>query len=160
MKFFPVGERPREVPEWFRKEMERVGMPAGIPLWFLGDQEDLSVPAALYLEMPPGYTLFRHGHPCERFEIVIQGSLDVGDGRIAKPGDVFTAKPGELYGPHTTGPDGATTIEVFGHLDGMFRLLYEDDNGTVVEIDARKGQVAPDYVPIPSLDAPARDPKR
>ena len=36
MKFFPVGERPREVPEWFRKEMERVGMPASMPLWFLG----------------------------------------------------------------------------------------------------------------------------
>jgi hypothetical protein len=153
VKFFEVGQLPVVTPAWFQKEMTSCGMDAAaIPLWFLGSAEDLSVPAALYLEMPPSYTLFRHGHPCERFEVVIQGTLEVGDGRIAQPGDVFTAEPGELYGPHTTGPEGATTIEVFGHLEGMFRLLYEDESGSIIEADVRKGEIPPNYEPIPSLE--------
>lgn len=153
MKFFELGDLPDVTPAWFKREMDACGMDAAaIPLWFLGDNEDLSVPAALYLEMPPHYTLFRHGHPCERFEVVVQGTLDVGDGRIAKPGDIFTAAPGELYGPHTTGDDGATTIEVFGALEGMFRLLYENEDGKIVEADVRKGEIPPTYVAIPSLE--------
>jgi hypothetical protein len=153
MKFFPLGEPPDVTPGWFVAEMAECGMDAeAMPLWFLGDAQDLSVPAALLLEMPPNYTLFRHGHPCARFEVVVQGALDVGDGRIAKPGDIFTADAGTLYGPHKTGPEGATTIEVFGHLEGMFRLLYEGKNGWIIEADVRRGEVPPEYEAIPSLE--------
>jgi len=98
--------------------------------------------------MPPGYVLLRHGHPCHRFEVVIQGSLEIGDGRTAKAGDVFTALPGQLYGPHTAGSEGCTTIEIFSELDAMWRLMVESPEGTVQEIETRLGQLAPGFVPL------------
>jgi hypothetical protein len=150
MKFYPYGTFPTEAPEWFAKELAQAGMNASkIPLWHLDTTEDWSTPAAFFLQMPPGYTLFRHGHPCQRFEVVIQGSLDIGDGRTAKAGDIFTADAHTLYGPHTAGPEGCTTIEIFSEVEGMFRLLYEDENGKMVEADARKGETPPGYVPLP-----------
>jgi hypothetical protein len=150
MKFYPYGTFPTEVPEWFDKELAKSGMNASaIPLWHLDKTEDWSVPAAFFLKMPPGYTLFRHGHPCQRFEIVIQGSLDIGDGRTANVGDTFTADAYTLYGPHTAGPEGCTTIEIFSAVEGMFRLLYEGPDGQMLEADAREGVVPPDYVPLP-----------
>jgi hypothetical protein len=99
--------------------------------------------------MPPGYVLARHGHPCFRVEIVVQGSLDAGDGTIASVGDVFTAAPGELYGPHIAGDEGCTTIEIFSALDGMFRLLYEDSDGSIKEADIRRGEYPPDFMAFP-----------
>jgi hypothetical protein len=123
---------------------------SGIPLWHLDNKDDMSNPAAFLLRMPPGYTLFRHGHPCQRFEVVIQGSLDVGDGRTATVGDIFTADAFTLYGPHTAGPEGCTTIEIFSEVEGMFRLLYEGPDGELIEANALKGEVPPDYVPLPN----------
>lgn len=150
MKFYPYGTFPTETPEWFVKELAASGMDATkIPLWFLDKSEDWSAPAAYFLKMPADYTLFRHGHPCQRFEIVVQGSLEIGDGRTANVGDTFTADAHTLYGPHTAGPEGCTTIEVFSAVEGMFRLLYEGPNGEVLEADARKGAVPPGYVPLP-----------
>jgi hypothetical protein len=150
MKYYPYGTFPEAAPEWFEKELAAAGMNANaIPLWHLDTTENWSVPAAFFLKMPPGYTLFRHGHPCQRFEIVIQGSLDIGDGRTATVGDTFTADANTLYGPHTAGPEGCTTIEVFSAVEGMFRLLYEGPDGQMLEADARKGDVPPDYVPLP-----------
>lgn len=152
MKLYPFGSFPDEAPAWFAEVMAAAGRDASaIPLWHLGTADDLSNPAALLLQMPPGYTLFRHGHPCQRFEVVIQGSLDVGDGRTATVGDIFTADAGTLYGPHTAGPEGCTTIEVFSAVEGMFRLLYEGPDGEVLESNSLKGESAPGYVPLPNL---------
>jgi hypothetical protein len=81
---------------------------------------------------------------------VIQGSLEVGDGRTAQVGDIFTADAYTLYGPHTAGPEGCTTIEMFSSVEGMFRLLYEDANGELVEANALKGEIPPMYVPLPN----------
>jgi hypothetical protein len=150
MKYYPYGTSPAEVPEWFAAELAKGGMnAAAIPLWHLDNKADLSNPAAYFLKMPPGYTLFRHGHPCQRFEIVIQGSLDIGDGRVAKVGDTFTADAWTLYGPHTAGPEGCTTIEIFSAVEGMFRLLSEGPDGEIIEANALKGEVPPGYVPLP-----------
>jgi len=149
MAFFPVGSHPTETPEWFRAKMNEAGLDADqISLWFLGKAEDFTVPAALLLTLPPGYVLARHGHPCFRLEIVVQGTLDPGTGKVARPGDVFTAGPGDLYGPHTAGPEGCTTIEIFSELDGMFRLLYEASDGAMNEADIRKGEFPPDFTPF------------
>ncbi|MEY2432737.1 MAG: hypothetical protein QOC92_2462 [Acidimicrobiaceae bacterium] len=138
------------MPAWFLDALSGTGLDsAPIPLWMLGKAEDFDVPAALLLPMPPNYVLARHGHPCFRFEIVVQGSLDTGDGTIATVGDVFTARPGELYGPHTAGPDGCTTIEIFSELDGMFRLLYADADGSLCEADIRRGEYPPDFMAFP-----------
>ncbi|SDG36291.1 hypothetical protein [Pseudonocardia oroxyli] len=150
MKYFPFGSTPTETPQWFVEALASTHMnPETIPLWFLGSDElGWKCPAALLLTMPADYTLFRHGHPCQRFEIVIQGSLELGDGRVASVGDTFTADPNTLYGPHTAGPQGCTTIEIFSAVEGMFRLLHEDENGRMVETDSRLGQSAPGYVPL------------
>jgi hypothetical protein len=154
VKMYPLGTTPTDPPRWFAEALAPSGIPASaVPMWFLDKTEGWSAPAAFLLRMPPGYRLFRHGHPCQRFEVIVQGSLDIGDGRIGKVGDVFTEEAGSLYGPHTAGPDGCTTIEIFSAIDGMFRLIYEDDQGNICEADVRKGQLPPDYVPLPMADA-------
>src|SRR5258707_1106414 len=102
MQFYPFGVAPTEYPDWYAKPLAAAGIdPAHSKTWILSgnpDETRLDSPSAYLLTMPPGYTLFRHGHPCFRFEVIIQGSLEVGDGTVAKVGDVFTAQPGELYG--------------------------------------------------------------
>ena len=55
----------------------------------------------------------------------------------------------------TAGPEGCTTFEIFSALEGMFRLVYEDADGSVREADIRKGEIPPDYVPLPT-DGDAR----
>jgi anti-sigma factor ChrR (cupin superfamily) len=110
------------------------------------DQESWDSPAVVVLEMPPNYVLFRHAHVCHRFEVVVKGSLEAG-GRILGPGDVMTARPGELYGPHTAGPEGCTTVEVFGSLEGVFRVLAPMAEG-VFEFAFRKGEAPDDYQPL------------
>jgi hypothetical protein len=149
MIYYPLGETPAEQPEWLQKELEKHGMPPELPVWLLDDGiEDWSAPAGFLFQMPPNYPLLRHGHPCYRTEIIVQGSLDIGDGRTATAGDVFTALPGELYGPHTAGPEGCTSIEIFSELRAMFRLLYEGPDGSVMEADALNGELPPDFVPF------------
>jgi hypothetical protein len=150
MKLYPFGTVPSETPPWFATAMAAVGLSAGdFPIWHLDTKQDWSNPAALLLRLPPDYTLFRHGHPCQRFEVVIQGSLEVGDGRTAGVGDVFTADAGTLYGPHTAGPEGCTTLEIFSAIEGAFRLLWENADGEIQESDARKGEFPPTFVPLP-----------
>jgi hypothetical protein len=110
------------------------------------DPEWWDAPAAVVLEMPPNYVLFRHAHICHRFEVVVKGTLEAG-GRRLGPGDVMTARPGEMYGPHTAGPDGCTTVEVFGTLEGVFRVLSDSRDG-VREFDFRLGELPEDYQPL------------
>ena len=76
------------------------------------DPESWDVPAVVMLEMPPNYVLFRHADICHRFEVVVKGSLEA-DGEDPAPGRRHDRAPGELYGPHTAGPEGCTTAEVF-----------------------------------------------
>jgi anti-sigma factor ChrR (cupin superfamily) len=119
----------------------------GTRIYVLGDDpQSWDSPAVVLLEMPPGYVLFRHAHVCHRFEVVVKGSLEAG-GRMLGPGDVMTAAPSEMYGPHTAGPDGCTTAEVFGTLDGVFRVIGETKEGPR-EYDFRKGELPPDYRPL------------
>ena len=115
-------------------------------LFVLGKDDDPRSPAAVVLDMPAGYVLFRHAHLCHRFEVVVKGSLEA-DGRMLGPGDVMTAGPGEWYGPHTAGPEGCTSVEVFGTLEGVFRVLAESDDGPR-EYDFRKGELPRDFQQI------------
>jgi hypothetical protein len=151
MHFYPFGTFPTPYPKWYTEGLAGWGLEANATnMWLLNEHqgEGWSAPAAHFLPMPPGYVLFRHGHPCYRFEVVIQGSLELGDGRMANVGDTFTAEPGELYGPHTAGPEGCTTIEFFSRLEAAYTLLYEGPNGEILEADVRKGEMAPGYIPM------------
>jgi len=120
-------------------------------MFVMGDGEDWSTPAAMVLEMPPGYELFRHAHVCYRFEVIIDGSLITEEGEVLTAGDVMVARPYEPYGPHTAGPDGCTTLEVFGAVEGTYRIVTEGPDG-LVEVDARRGELPPGYVDFPKRE--------
>lgn len=99
---------------WMRDAARAGGMEiATIPL---GDPSDPDVGGVSILRLPPAGVLPRHSHACHRVEVVLAGSMDVGGGRVVTPGTVMISLPGEAYGPHVAGPDGVTTIEVFGDI--------------------------------------------
>jgi hypothetical protein len=86
---------------------------------------------ALAMEIAPREGVNQHAHPCHRFEVVARGTLDVGQGRILRPGDVMVSGPGEMYGPHVAGPEGATTFEIFSAFDASYRIIYDTPDGRV-----------------------------
>jgi quercetin dioxygenase-like cupin family protein len=98
----------------------------------LGDADDETAPTALIFTMPPNSVLPRHAHSCERFEVILEGSLRVEDNDLELvPGDIMIAHPGEAYGPHTAGPDGCRTLEIFSTLAGAHTNLFETPDGMV-----------------------------
>ncbi len=99
-------------------------------LHVMGREDDETAPAAMIFTMPPHSTIPRHAHLCERFEIILEGSLIVED-CILGPGDVMIARAGEQYGPHTAGPDGCRTLEVFSTLAGAHHQIQETPEGTL-----------------------------
>ena len=111
-------------------------------MFVMGESEDWSHPAAMVFSMPAGYELFRHAHVCYRFEVIVAGSLIQEDGVELVPGDVMVARPYETYGPHVAGPNGCTTVEVFGTTEGVYRIVTEGDDG-LTETDVRTGTMAP-----------------
>ena len=92
-------------PPQFQHIKDRQG---DIAYFFLGEDDDENPTTVIALKMEPGRVNVRHSHPCGRFEVVVQGSLDIGE-RILGPGDVMYSKPGVFYGPHVAGPEGCTT---------------------------------------------------
>jgi hypothetical protein len=93
--------------------------------YFLMGRQSENPPTVIALRMGPGWTTVRHAHEGWRMEIVVQGTLDVGE-RILKAGDVMLSEPGEAYGPHTAGPDGCVTFEVFANYRDSYVTLLED----------------------------------
>jgi hypothetical protein len=101
----------------------------GASYFLLGDQAD-NPPTAIVLRMGPNWVLARHAHDCHRLEVIVQGSLDVGE-RVLGPGDVMISEPGVAYGPHVAGPDGCTTVEVFTNYRASHVTLIETPDGLV-----------------------------
>ncbi|WP_162792312.1 cupin domain-containing protein [Novosphingobium sp. P6W] len=97
-------------------------------LFAIGDPNDDATPMAFILQMEPGFVITRHAHPCDRFETIVRGTLEV-DGRTLYPGDVLTHVAHELYGPKTAGPDGCTTVEVFARAVGAYERITEQPDG-------------------------------
>jgi hypothetical protein len=96
--------------------------------WFLmGDAASDESPVAAVLQLEPGGVISRHGHDCERFEVIVSGSLHVDD-TVLHPGDVMVAHPGQFYGPHIAGPDGCVTVEIFSKASGAYKVIYEDQD--------------------------------
>lgn len=93
-------------------------------------ENDPDAPVAAVLEMEPGTVITRHAHDCERFEMIVKGTLEVDD-RVLGPGDVMISHAHEEYGPHTAGADGCTTLEVFGTYTGSYMPIYPGPNGPV-----------------------------
>ena len=89
------------------------------------DPEDMDAPLATILYMPPNYVLIRHAHECYRVEVIIEGTVHVGD-RVLRAGDVSVSGPGIAYGPHTAGPTGCLTVEIFSRQEALEPLLEPD----------------------------------
>lgn len=100
----------------------------------MGDPDKDSTPVAVVVEMPPGFVIMRHAHPCDRFEVIVRGTLEAED-RTLHVGDVMTSKAGELYGPKTAGKDGCTTIEVFSTAAGVTQRIEERPGGRLEAVD-------------------------
>jgi hypothetical protein len=114
----------------FLKPVQEACKPFGLDIlhFVLGDRESPATPVAAVLRMPPGYVLPRHAHSVVRFEVVVEGSLEV-DGRVLRPGDVMVSEANEFYGPHTAGPDGCTTVEVFSSITGTGNAMMTTPDG-------------------------------
>jgi hypothetical protein len=119
------GTTPSEMRPLVDSAMEQ-GVPVSV--FPLGDPADEEAPVAVMMSLPPGHVLLRHSHPCERFETIVAGSLDIGD-RVLGPGDVMQARIGEAYGPHTAGPEGCVSVEVFSSRSGATKVTYETVDG-------------------------------
>src|SRR5262245_40314850 len=76
-----------------------------LSVFVMGDPDATDAPAAIVLRIPPGVRFPRHTHPCERFEVVVEGSMITTEGVVLGPGDVMVASEGEMYGPNVAGPD-------------------------------------------------------
>ena len=139
--------RERGMPQFFRKDSEgywnrypdhlkdmgKIMAESGLTpssLHVMGDPSDENAPAALIFDTPPGGVIPRHAHKCERFEIILEGSLHVDD-MVLGPGDVMVARSGDAYGPHVAGPDGCRTLEIFSTLAGARHQILETPNGPV-----------------------------
>ena len=108
---------------------------AGVPLsiFTMGDPHDPETPTFVVFRMPPHSVLPRHAHDCQRFEVIMQGSMQaVGPGegnRQLGVGDVMIAAANEMYGPHVAGPDGFTVAEYFSRLAGAYEVTLDTKRG-------------------------------
>ena len=80
--------------ELISKSMEGTG--SGVAYFVMGEPKD-NAPTVVALRMAPNWVLPRHAHDCYRFEVVVQGTLDVGE-RVLKVGDVMFSEPNIFMG--------------------------------------------------------------
>lgn len=121
----------------------RVGTRALGPGWDFGsivmadEGNSSSSPIVSLLQIPPGGVLPRHAHACHRVEVVVRGSIDIGEARVLGPGDVSVSKAGEFYGPHVAGPEGSVSVEIFSSGVGIQPIWEGDPSPEVLAAMAR-----------------------
>ena len=131
-----------QAPERFRALFEKMhSLGVRVSYFPLGDAGNDATPVAVVVEMQPGFVIMRHAHPCDRFEVIVRGTLEAED-RVLRVGDVMTSSAGELYGPKKAGKDGCTTIEVFGTAAGVTQRIEERADGSTVTVDLQQFDVA------------------
>jgi hypothetical protein len=116
--------------ELIAKSMEGTG--GGVAYFVMGEPKN-NAPTVVALRMAPNWILPRHAHDCYRFEVVVQGTLDVGE-RILKVGDVMFSEPNMFYGPHIAGAEGCTTFEIFSNHHASHEAIL-DIAGTIAKFD-------------------------
>ena len=110
----------------------------GLAYFPLGEMKD-NPATVVALRMGPGCVLPRHGHDCYRFEIVVRGTLDVGE-RMLGVGDIMVSEPNKVYGPHIAGPEGCTTFEIFSNHKASHVVLFDLPRGLVeCDVTTREG---------------------
>ena len=92
--------------------------------FLMGAPQDDQAPVATVMHMPPNFVLARHSHDCYRVEVIVQGSVDTGE-RVLRAGDVMVSAPNEFYGPHTAGPEGSLSVEIFSRAKAQQAISVE-----------------------------------
>jgi anti-sigma factor ChrR (cupin superfamily) len=105
----------------------------GYRLFALGDPHDKETPAVTLFKATPGYVLPRHSHECERFEVVVEGSLTDEHGVVHGPGSILTAKPDQMYGPSVAGAEGYVSAEFFSRLAGTYEITWASKDGPIFD---------------------------
>jgi hypothetical protein len=79
----------------------------------VGDPDHTAgAPKVLKVRFEPWVRVGMHTHDTDYAEIVLAGSQRVGQ-RWYRPGDIRVVRAGAVYGPLTSGPDGATVLIIF-----------------------------------------------
>lgn len=124
-----------QIPAEYLRPLVLDSSKTGVPLtiFAMGDPEDPDTPAFVIFKMPPGAVLPRHSHDCQRFEVIIEGSMEVQSpeeaGQHLEVGDVMLAEANEMYGPHIAGPDGFTVVEYFSRIEGAYKVTFDTKRG-------------------------------
>src|SRR5688572_24932474 len=90
---------------WVQDDAASTGKHAGAIR--MADDLESEVPAAQMIMLRPGAIVPRHAHDCHVVQVVVIGSLDVGEGDPLTEGDVIVTQPGEYSGPRVAGSGGA-----------------------------------------------------
>jgi hypothetical protein len=80
----------------------------------------------LAIEFEPGFYVAPHQHPTGHIEVILEGSLYIGD-HLEGPGDVRISPPYESYGPLVAGPEGCKCLEIFPDRRAVLPIV--DDPG-------------------------------
>ena len=80
----------------------------------LATEEESGQPEVVMLaiEFEPGFTVAPHRHSTGHIEVILEGSLYIGD-RLELPGEVRVSPAHESYGPLVAGPEGCKCLEIF-----------------------------------------------
>lgn len=68
--------------------------------------------AVVVTECPAAFVVSAHGHDTDYVEVFLDGRLRIGRAWF-RAGDVRIVPAGTVYGPLRSGPDGATTLQVY-----------------------------------------------
>jgi hypothetical protein len=110
-------------------------LPFGVQmkLFGLGDSDDADAPTFVITRLPARGVLPPHYHESTFVDIVVQGSVKVGD-KWYHPGDVRCLAWGVKYGPSEAGDDGVTLLEFYA--DGRGRRGVHDPAWVTPEFKA------------------------
>jgi len=119
------------VPAGYLRTLVEQGRANGLPtsIFSLGDPHRLETPGIVCIQAGDGHRFPRHGHDCERFEIVLDGAFTDGTGRRYQAGDVMIAHHLDMYGPHIAEPGGYVVLEYFGSMLGTYELYWDSRGG-------------------------------
>lgn len=122
---------------------ERLATPAGeAASWRLGYDDDPTRPGFMHVRWGPGEGAPEHRHKSWTANIVIQGTLKIGE-TWYEAGAVALIEPNIWYGPLEAGPDGAELIEIHATIAGL-EPIWKDLSDPVVrgvlDWDAKTGK--------------------
>jgi quercetin dioxygenase-like cupin family protein len=85
------------------------------------EDHDAEAVVMLAVEFAPNFYTAAHQHVTGHIEVVLEGSIQVGD-RLEVAGDIRITPANVSYGPLTSGPEGCKLLEIFPNRDSILPL--------------------------------------